>query len=147
MEQFICIMFVALVGAFMAIQPAVNAALSAQWAKSSLLAATASFAVGLVALVACLVVTRTSVPWSTMGTTSWWHWLGGLMGACFVVVLTYAAPKLGAVTISVVVVAAQLMMAVILDHFGLFGYAQRNFDIWRGLGLVLVFFGVLLVRR
>lgn len=128
-------------------QPAVNAALSAEWAKSPLLAATASFAVGLVALIGCLVVTRTNVPWSTVSTTSWWHWLGGLLGACFVVVLTYAAPKLGAVTMGVVIIAAQLVTAVTLDHFGLLGYAQRNFDVWRGLGIVLVLIGVMLVRR
>lgn len=147
MEQLFCIVLVFIVGAFMTIQPAVNAALSAEWAKSSLLASTASFAVGFVALAVCLVVTRTSVPWSSISTTSWWHWLGGILGACFVCVLTYAAPKLGAVTLSVVIIAAQLVTAVTVDHFGLLGYAQRHFDVWRGLGIVLVFLGVLLVRR
>lgn len=145
MEQLFCILCVFFVGAIMTMQPAINAALSAQWAKSALLAATASFTVGLIALIVCLFVTRTPIP--PIQGTSWWHWLGGILGACFVLVLTYAAPKLGAVTLAVVVTAAQLLTGVVLDHFGLLGYTQRPFDLWRGLGIALVMLGVLLVRR
>jgi len=48
---------------------------------------------------------------------------------------------------SAITVAAQLLTALLLDHFGAFGGAQRTFDVTRTLGLLLTAGGVWLIVR
>ena len=45
------------------------------------------------------------------------------------------------------IVGGQLVMAVILDHFGWLGYAQHPINPMRLLGVGLLVGGVLLVKR
>lgn len=134
-----------LAGAVLPTQAGINASLTAEWAKNPVLAACVSFAVGTLALIGWVVVAR--LPLASPAGTSWWHWTGGILGAFFVAAVTFLAPRLGAVTTVVLVIAGQLVAAALLDHFGLLGYRQRGFDLMRGVGIALVLCGVYLVRR
>ncbi len=134
-----------LAGAVLPTQAGINAMLTEQWARNPVLTACASFAVGTVALAGWVFVAR--LPVASPAGTSWWHWTGGLLGAFFVAAVTFLAPRLGAVTTVVLVIAGQLVVASLLDHFGLLGYRQRSFDLMRALGVAFVLVGVFLVRR
>jgi bacterial/archaeal transporter family-2 protein len=113
-----------------------------------LTAALVSFLVGTAAIAVAMAVAR--VPASlgaALQTTSWWHWLGGTIGAVNVLAAILLAPRLGATTLIASIVAGQLVASVMLDHYGLAGFARQPLTPWRALGAGLVFAGVLLIRR
>jgi uncharacterized membrane protein YdcZ (DUF606 family) len=48
----------------------------------------------------------------------WWAWIGGALGAYYVVVVIIFAQKLGAGTLVAIFVCAQLITSVVLDLTG-----------------------------
>lgn len=77
-----------------------------------------------------------------------WHaWLGGLYGAFFVTIAALAAPRLGAGALLTAIIAGQVLMALMLDHYGFLGLPRQSVSLPRLLGALMVIGGVLLVRR
>jgi transporter family-2 protein len=137
---------VLLAGSSTAIQAGMNSQLQITWAASPFLASFVNFAVGALGLLLCLFVMRVPVP-PLPAVFVPWHWAGGLLGAFFVSVLVYVAPRLGAATMIGFLLAGQIGASLILDHFGLIGYAQKSLTWQRFLGAALVGAGVFLIRR
>ena len=77
----------------------------------------------------------------------WWHWVGGLLGAVYILVTIVVAPRLGAATLVAALVAGQMVASMLLDHFGWVGFAVHPITPWRLAGAVLIVSGVVLVRR
>lgn len=144
--EIVYILLAALAGAGMPVQAGVNSQLQQAWAGNSILAAAASFAVGTVALLVLVLVLRIPIP-SLGGKTALWHWAGGVMGAYFVAIMAFLAPRLGSATLIGFVLAGQLCISLALDHFGLLGYAQKAITWQRVVGILFVGCGVFLVRR
>ncbi|KAI9009923.1 hypothetical protein CLU79DRAFT_839840 [Phycomyces nitens] len=64
---------------------------------------------------------------------------GGVLGAYYVILNILTVPRLGAATVLAIFVGSQVIMACIIDHFGLVGMKKRPFTIPRiiaSLGLV-----------
>ena len=135
-----------LAGATMSVQAGINAQLQSHWAQSPILAALVSFAVGTLGLLFCVLITRTPIP-PLPGKIVPWHWMGGFLGAYLVTVTVLAAPRLGAATMIALVLAGQIGISLVLDHFGLLGYAQKSLSWQRLLGAVFLGIGVFLIRR
>jgi transporter family-2 protein len=74
-----------------------------------------------------------------------WLWLNGVMGAVVVTTITFTAPRIGTFATIGLLIAGQLFMGVVIDAFGLFGLERIPFSWQRGLGLVLLAVGSLLV--
>ncbi|PRX41922.1 putative inner membrane exporter YdcZ [Planifilum fimeticola] len=68
-----------------------------------------------------------------------WQLLGGVLGAFYVFVMVLIVPKVGVATSIMAVVAGQLVMSSIIDHFGLLGGQQIPFDMRRMTGIILLF--------
>ena len=134
------------IGAMLPLQALLNARLG-QATHGPLLAATVSFAVGGTLLVAVLLATRTPLPGAVMAAAvPWWAWLGGVLGAMYVVGATLLVPRLGAAGLVCLLVLGQMIGSVLLDHFGVLGM-PRPADALRVVGLLLVAVGALLVVR
>jgi transporter family-2 protein len=127
-------------------QAGINARLSL-WAGSPLLAATISFLVGTVLLAGVVLASRVPLPLlrSAAG-EPWWLWSGGALGAFFVAVTIYLAPRLGATNMLACLLAGQMLAALALDHFGLLGYPLHSMSIGRVAGVLLLVAGVLMIR-
>ena len=140
------ILLAVVAGALMAVQAPTNALL-ARPVDSPVTAAFLSFLVGTVALglLAWLLPSRPDA--AGVRALPWYAWLGGLYGAFFVAVAAFGAPRVGVAVLLTAVVAGQMAMAVILDHYGLLGLPTREFGLQRLAGLLLVVAGVVLVRR
>ena len=142
----VIIALAALCGVAMALQAPTNAII-ARPLGSSVWAAVVSFAVGLVGLLAFALIERARPGFAGVRGLPWYAWLGGLYGAFVVAVSAYAAPRIGVATLSVAVVAGQLMAAVLLDHLGALGLERHPASPLRLIGLALVVGGAVLVRR
>jgi len=135
-----------LTGAILPLQAGVNSQLRGVLGHP-VLAAAISFFVGTVALAAYSAVARIPLPSGALGRMQWWHWSGGLIGAFYVACAIILVPRLGAATLVAAVVAGQMVASLLLDHYGLVGYARHSIDLWRVAGAVLVMAGVFLIQR
>jgi transporter family-2 protein len=113
-----------------------------------ILAATIQFIGGTIALVVVSIAMRVPLPETgKLSAAPWWVWLGGLCGAAYIITALLLAPRLGAATLMAVSVAGQLLVSLILDHFGLIGYPLHPVNAWRLVGAGLLLAGVGLIQR
>lgn len=145
--NYVFLLLAFLTGVAITVQAGVNANLRAVL-TNPVLAAAVSFGSGFLTLVAVLLLSGgavTSV--ETVRSISWWKWTGGIIGAVYVTTVIVSVPKIGTANLVSLSVAGQLLAAVVLDHYGLLGFAPHPANGWRLLGLVLIMAGVLLVVR
>lgn len=76
-----------------------------------------------------------------------WAWFGGIFAAYYLVASLIAIPKLGATVVFSLVIAGQMLAALILDTTGAFGIAQISLNLPRVLGTVLLLVGVILIQK
>jgi bacterial/archaeal transporter family-2 protein len=134
-------------GAALAVQVGVNNGLKGR-VGHPLSAATFSFATGTLALLAFALAIRPGWPkGSSLAGAPWWVWLGGVVGACYMVMTITYSNRLGAAGWLGVVVTGQILTSVVLDHYGLIGFAEHPITPWRLLGVGLLLAGAVLVLR
>jgi bacterial/archaeal transporter family-2 protein len=73
--------------------------------------------------------------------------LGGIGGAAVVAISLIAVRPLGAGAVVALLIAGQLIVAVLADRLGWFGLHQVDISVARILGLLLVVAGTILVTR
>ena len=140
------LLFGFLAGAMLPIQFGINAQL-ASWLDSPLRATLVSFAVGTAALFVVMAAAYRDWPaGERIGGAPWWVWVGGLLGAFYVLGSVVAAPKLGAATLVAVILAGQAVASLLVDHFGWVGFEESPVTPGRLVGIALVAVGVALVR-
>jgi bacterial/archaeal transporter family-2 protein len=134
-------------GVLLPVQAGVNAQLRSA-VGSPLTAALVSFLVGTAGLVTAAVIFRAPMTVRAAWVASpWGHWVGGLIGALYVVATIVLAPRLGAATLVAAVVAGQMIASLLLDQYGLLGFPIHPISGLRVLGAALVIGGVILVQR
>jgi len=134
-------------GGLLPIQVGVNAEL-AKYINSPILAALVSFLVGGVCLILCAVIFKTPLPTLNQVTSlPTWLWGGGMIGAAVVLGSILAGPKIGALALVSLLLAGQLVVSILIDHYGWLGFPIQKMNIQRFLGVLLLVGGFLLVRK
>jgi len=137
---------VVLAGGATALQAPTNARMMTA-VGSPVNAAFVSFAVGTAALGILAVILQAKPDMVAARNLPWYAWVGGLYGAIFVVAAAWGVPRLGVALTITLMVAGQLLIGLILDHFGAFGAPAHPISLGRIAGVALVIGGVLMVRR
>ena len=137
---------IVLAGGATALQAPTNARLMTA-VGSPVNAAFISFAVGTAALGLLALMFQSRPDWAAARGLPWYAWIGGLYGVIFVVAATWGVPRLGVALTITLMVAGQLLISLILDHFGAFGAPRQPINWGRVGGVVLVIAGVVMVRR
>ncbi len=75
----------------------------------------------------------------------WWAPLGGLLGAFAVITGLLFVDKVGAGPFAGLTITANILMSLLIDHFGLFGVQPHSLNIWRILGGMLMTAGIVLI--
>jgi transporter family-2 protein len=134
-------------GLGMTTQAGINSQLR-QAVENPVIASLISFVVGTLALLVFVLTVGSPVPsFSTLGQIPWWKWTGGLIGACYVTVVIMIAPRIGAANMIALIVTAQMISAVLFDHFGLLGFPVHPVSLFRVLGAVLIILGVYMILK
>lgn len=144
---YVLILLAIIIGALMPVQAGINAELS-RFIKHPYLGAFISFFVGTCALT--LLTLSRGVPFAELKKLSSappYMFLGGLMGALFVGSSIFLIPKMGATIMIAAIVTGQLIMSLIIDHYGLLGLPVNQVTFTRFLGVVLLFVGLMMVIR
>lgn len=80
-----------------------------------------------------------TVPWYALG--------AGIFGLIVIGAVSYMIPRIGVAGAITCIVAGQLLVSTVLDHFGLLGVMTRAMDPTRALGLAVVLVGVWLTVK
>lgn len=120
----------------------IQTALNAQLGKVTghpLLTTMGIFIVGGTVCLLVLLIIRPEIPRPTILLhTPIWSWFGGFVSVLYIVLLVFLAPRLGVGTVTVLVLAGQLLSAVAIDHFGVLGASVHRLDFVRVSGLLLI---------
>ncbi len=73
-----------------------------------------------------------------------WLWLGGVMSVFIVLSITVAAPRIGVAATIGIVIAGNLVMAALIDQFGLLGQDEVAITATRLVGLLFLAAGATL---
>jgi transporter family-2 protein len=134
-------------GVAITIQAGVNSQLRSA-IQHPLMAAFISFLVGTLALALLLLFSRNTIPsLSQYSDITWYKYTGGLLGAFVVTVTLIAVAQIGAGNMFVLVVAGQLITAVIMDHFGVLGLQSNPVSLQKFFGICLLVAGAWLVNK
>jgi transporter family-2 protein len=132
-------------GCLLPVQASLNAAV-AHVAGSSPFAAAISFGIGFLALVTITALGPIGRPQlGTLREAPFWAYLGGLTGAWFIFLGALLLPTLGATRMMGMVVGGQLLMGLVIDHFGWLGIPARPLTPRRRTAAVLVVVAVALL--
>ena len=131
------------VGIAMAFQTAINSQLR-EHLHSPLQAALLSFTVGTIVLALMVFFQSAEKPSvAELANIPWLLWIGGCLGVYAISMSIYTAPKLGFLTFSGLVIFGQLVISMLLDHFGLLGTDKTPINWQRLFGSLVIFIGVL----
>jgi len=113
-----------------------------------ILAAAIQFVVGALVLLAISIAMGIPLPAiEKVSAAPWWVWFGGLCGANYIVIAILVGSRLGAATLTAVAVTGQMLVSVILDHFGVIGYPLHPITTWRIIGAGFLLAGVWLMEH
>ena len=146
MDKIFWIVIVIIAGAMLPVQAGLNAKIG-KTLESPVHATFLSFIVGTVALALYLLVARQPAQWQHWRDIPAVAWTGGLLGAVYVTVTILAFPRLGAPLTFGLIVAGQLLISLLLDHFNILVAAPHPVNLYRLLGVALIIAGVVLIRR
>jgi len=139
------IVAVVLAGGATALQAPTNARLASA-VGSPVNAALVSFAVGTAALAIVAAALQARPDMTAVRGLPWWTWIGGLYGAVFVAAAAWGVPRLGVALTIILMVAGQLLISVVVDHFGIMGVPRQPISWGRIGGVALVVAGVFMAR-
>jgi len=135
-----------LAGTFLPIQAGLNTRLG-KAIESPVHASLISFIIGAFTVLLYCLVTKQYVAWAGMKSAPIYVWLGGALGAFYVTAIILAFPQIGPAMTFGLVVAGQMIISVLLDHFNILVAQQHSINIWKLSGIVLIVLGVIIIRR
>lgn len=131
------------------IQTAINSALGQQL-HSSIMASLISFTVGTIVLFILTLIFNISLKVTTFnskeGKLKPIYFIGGILGVIFVTTNIILMPHLGAALTTIIVMLGQMLMGIIIDHFGLLGTNVNKITPRKVLGIIAIMIGIILLR-
>jgi bacterial/archaeal transporter family-2 protein len=133
-------------GSLLAVQAGINAQLRLR-TGDAIQAALISTSVSTASLLIVTLIRRHPIaPLHQLTNGPWWIWTGGLLGAVIVALTLVLVTRLGSAVLFASIILGQLLAALAIDHYGLFGVPQHSVNGQRITGAVMLVAGVVLIR-
>ncbi|MGA1861947.1 DMT family transporter [Deferribacter thermophilus] len=142
MDKYFVMLLLAIAGTFVSLQASINAKLAKY--VGFLESAFISFLVGTFTLLIFLFFKGFS-GLKQIGEVPLQFLTGGILGAFFVFVITYAVPKIGVSAALSITIAVQLILGLLLDKFNPFAINSFEVSIYNILGVILTIIGVIML--
>lgn len=144
MSQYLYPLWALATGLMIASQPLVNAKLG-QHVGGPIWSAFFSFLVGTVFIFAFALLLKGKLPELDTQHLKWWMFLGGIMGAFFVMSSIAIVPVLGTTLMIALFIAGQLIAATLLDHYGVLMPAPKPITMQKIAGICVLAVGAYLI--
>jgi len=135
-----------LAGGLLAVQAGANAQLS-KATGSPFAATTLQLSVGTLALLVLALLTGTLTAIAALPHVPWWHAVGGVASAFYVVSTILLFPRLGAIVSVGLFIAGQMLASFALDVTGLAGGTPRMIDTPLAIGMLAILAGAAIIVR
>ena len=133
-------------GGLIAVQSVLNASLGQRVGQfGSVLLLTFISAITLIVLI--LIFPSTANFRDLPGISEWYLYIGGILGVAILAIPIYLVPRIGTTSTLVAIILGQSLIALAIDHFGLFASPSIKINLARGVGVLLVLIGAYLVGR
>lgn len=138
-------------GLLVAMQAGANARLDKSL-HNPFLSSAVSFGSGLLALLLALALylalQKGSMPrGQQLATVPWWGWMGGALGAVYVLVGVLTVQKVGTGAFVCLSVTASIVASLVIDHYGWLDLHRHTASPGRLVGAVLMVLGMILIGR
>lgn len=145
--QLILLLVAIIAGAVLPVQAGLNVQLG-KAVQQPIFAAFASFLIGSFGLLIYLFILKFDFNMlSNAKSASPVVWIAGILGAFYVAAVIILAPKLGTALTFSLIVFGQMLISLILDHYGMLGLPIKQINWQRLLGAAFLIVGVLLIRK
>jgi transporter family-2 protein len=146
--RYILMLSTLLIGAILPVQAVLNTKLGKQ-TGGPLISSLLSFLVGLICLFIINLFTNYSAftNMKLLSVSPWYVWMGGLLGAIYVSCVIFVNQQQGVALTFALVVAGQIFISLLIDHFGLFGSFVRPLSIPKIIGALLIVAGLVLIKK
>lgn len=146
MNQASIALFMMLAGSLIAVQGAVNSSLG-KYLEEPIHAALISFGSGFVFLCALSIVVTGELPsYSKIISAPKATLMGGVLGVIFVTSMIVCVPKIGIANTLVATICGQIILSLILDHYGALGLSVNPINFSKILGSIFIFIGLILLN-
>ncbi|WP_268869682.1 DMT family transporter [Paucilactobacillus suebicus] len=134
-------------GVLSAMQTAINGHLGTVL-HSSVHAAFVSFLVGTVCLIIIVAIMRLPLKIDKTNSTSnpWWMWMGGIIGALFVLGNVVMVPLVGTGLAVVIVLVGLMIGSLLIDQFGWLESPRNPIAVIQIIGILIMIIGVGFIR-
>jgi len=139
----IYVLLAVFVGVGFATQTVVNSKIAISL-SSPINAVLLSFLVSVFAILGFKVFSGNMIIAGIRSISPWWYVSGGVLGALSLTILIFITPKLGVSLAISIMIAAQLVMALLFDHFGMFGLEERPVNLYKIMGVLCLLTGAFL---
>jgi transporter family-2 protein len=140
------LIWAALAGAFIPVMAILNGRLGKSMGEA-LHASVILFGVGfLFCLTVALVLTKSLPNAADLANAKPIEYLGGFIVGFYVISATLLAPRIGLANFIVCAVSAQIIISVVIDHFGLLGAMVRPLSMTRLIGIGLLIAGIIVTQ-
>lgn len=147
MKHILFLLMALCVGGLLPIQGSINAHLGKNL-NHPLQATFVSFFGAVIFLFLLLLAINPSLPSvSQLKSTPVFYYTGGIYGVIFVTTILMLAPRIGIANTLVASIIGQLIVSVVLDHFGAFGLLRHPINGFRLLGCVGLVVSLYLIQR
>lgn len=137
------LLIAAAAGAAMALQGSLNSVLSKE---TGLLEATLIVhIIGLAFLGVLFALQLNDGNLLDAGKAPWYTFFGGILGVAIVYGVVVAIPQVGVASATTAIIISQVTVAMLIDHFGLFGLQAIPFNWYKLAGLISLALGGYLV--
>ncbi|MBC7846320.1 MAG: DMT family transporter [Flavobacterium sp.] len=133
-------------GFFLPLQGGINARLGKEL-QSPIYASLISFLIGATAIMVFIFLSDQTVSWGGIKTAPAYTWIGGILGAFYVTTIILCVPKIGSTLTFGLVIAGQMVAAVVMDHFKIFVSEQHPINLIRIVGILLIISGVIIIKK
>ncbi len=145
MNKTLLILTAMVLGAILPIQASLNGKLMRAFGHP-VIGAGISFLTGTIILMAYASTLHKHISMAAVRQTAWYDWIGGLMGVVYVTGSIMIIPRLGAGFAFALMVGGQLMMSLVMDHYGMLGLSVNQVSWTKIAGVGLLVAGVWLIR-
>jgi transporter family-2 protein len=81
------------------------------------------------------------------GLSQWYLYVGGILGIVILAAPIILIPKIGATATLTGLVIGQLLLAILIDHFGAFNVQRVEIDLTRMFGVILLAISAYLITK
>lgn len=141
--------FAVVSGMLMAIQTAINGYLG-KILDSPIHASFISFTIGIICLILINLLLKTRIMnlkyAIEQGISYWWIWIGGILGALYILCSSWLVPLIGTGQVVVLALFGQLLFSALVEHLGLFESVRNKISRSKVIGLSIMFVGVIFIK-